>query len=431
MKILIIGSGGREHTITWACSKSKLHPEIHILPGNGGTSGLGKNVNINPDSISEIVDYVKREDFDLTVVGPEAPLVAGITDILNDAGFKVFGPRKHAALIEGSKSFSKKLMSDCGLPTAKYRVFNAITDAHKYLDANPGSYVVKASGLAAGKGVLLCKDENEARKVAKGMLIEGTFGDAGKEIIIEEFMTGREMSLLIITDGEDFILLPPSRDHKKAYDGDKGPNTGGMGAFTPLDDVDDEFIENAARSIFSPVLKHLKDSGSPYKGCLYAGIMLTEDGLRVLEFNCRFGDPEAQVVLPLLNIDLLEYMIATAEGNLKHLIERDNPDPLNWRGICQNKYAVGIVAAAKGYPGAYEKGMEISGIPENSYESLVFHAGTANKEGKIISTGGRVLVVSVLSESLDSALEKAYAQLGKIKYKGISFRTDIGTQYFS
>ncbi|MDP8229222.1 MAG: phosphoribosylamine--glycine ligase [Candidatus Electryoneaceae bacterium] len=305
MKILIIGSGGREHTLAWISARSPLKPKITCIPGNGGTDQIASNIDIDTGNLDLLVGYIREQQFDLTIIGPEVPLVSGLADKLTKYGLPVFGPTSGAAKIEGSKAFSKIIMKETEVPTAEFDIFTDINEASKYIRSRKTPILIKTSGLAAGKGAVICQNIDEAILTAKNMLSGDTFGDAGKEIVVEEFLTGPEMSLMAFVDGEDYLLLPPSRDHKKAFDGDQGPNTGGMGAYAPVDDLNNDQIEKIAEMIFPPILKKLSDLGTPYRGLLYPGLILTEDGPKVLEFNCRFGDPETQVVIPLLTVDPL------------------------------------------------------------------------------------------------------------------------------
>ncbi|HHE47210.1 MAG TPA: phosphoribosylamine--glycine ligase, partial [Bacteroidetes bacterium] len=377
MKVLIVGSGGREHALAWACSRSGLSPQIYCAPGNGGTTRIAENVDIKADDLGDIVDFVRKETVDLTIVGPEAPLVNGLVDKLTARGYRVFGPSKSAAGIEGSKSFSKSLMQETGVPTAEYRTFTEFDEARRYILESGGNVVVKASGLAAGKGATVCINKEEAVLVAEAMLLKCKFGDASREIVIEKCLKGSEMSLMAFSDGEDYLLLPPSRDHKRAYDNDEGPNTGGMGAYSPLDEFKPDEIAHTAESVFPPVLKRLAELGAPYHGLLYAGLMLTPDGPRVLEFNCRFGDPETQAQLPIMIEDPLEIMLAVSENRLGAWMAEHNCASNDWMKLGGDRHAVTVVAAASGYPAGYVKGMKIENLPEDTDGVIIFHAGTS------------------------------------------------------
>jgi len=426
MKVLIVGSGGREHALAWVCSRSKLNPSITCTPGNGGTALIARNVDIKAENIDGIVDYVRNQHFDLTIVGPEAPLVAGLADRLINHGYRVFGPTSQAAQIEGSKAFAKQLMADTGVMTADFSVFTDLKSARQYLSAHPAPVIIKASGLAAGKGVLICNTDEVAIAAAEGMLLRDAFGSAGRKIVIEECLEGREMSLLALVDGKDFILLPPSRDYKRAYDNNEGPNTGGMGAFSPLDDVDDDMVRQIAERVFPPVLNRLCELGAPYSGCLYAGIMLTEIGPHVLEFNCRFGDPEAQAVLPMLTEDTLELMIEVAEGGLNRYMSSLTLKSLDWQSLSGSKHAVSIVAAVDGYPGSYNKDIPIERLPKETDQVIPFHAGTKLRNRDLLTSGGRVLAVTGLGDTHEEAAEIAYKAIDKVQFKDIRFRRDIG-----
>ncbi|HUS84685.1 MAG TPA: phosphoribosylamine--glycine ligase, partial [Anaerolineales bacterium] len=394
MKILIVGSGGREHALAWACSRSGLKPDIFCALGNGGTTRIARNIDIGAENLDNLVGFVKREKIDLTVIGPEAPLVDGLADKLIKDGYLVFGPTSGAARIEGSKSFAKQLMSETGIPTAGYAIFTEFDKARKYIQENPKALVVKAAGLAAGKGVTVCLDSQEAILVAEAMLLKCKFGQASREIVVEDCICGKEMSLMALVDDEDFLLLPPSRDHKRALDNDQGPNTGGMGAYSPLDELEPGEISDMAKLIFPPVLKRLAESGTPFRGLLYAGLMLTPEGVKVLEFNCRFGDPEVQAVIPTVSEDPLEMMLAVAEGRLVRWELDHRVTSVDWRKLSNKKHAVSVVVAAEGYPSDYQKGMRIEHLPDETGDVITFHADTTIKGGKLVTSGGRVLAVT-------------------------------------
>lgn len=428
MKVLIVGSGGREHTLAWACSRSPLNPQITCAPGNGGTDQIARNVDISADNTDELVDFVRDQRFDLTIVGPEAPLVNGLADGLIAYGYPVFGPDKDAARIEGSKIFAKNLMVRANVPTAEFSVHRDASDAEKYLKTLKPPVVIKADGLAAGKGVIICSTIEDAVNTSSQILMSGLFGKAGETIIVEECLVGREMSLLALVDGENFLLLPPSRDHKRAYDYDKGPNTGGMGAYSPLDDIDDDKLAAIAESIYPPVLREMSEMGLPFQGVLYAGLMITENGPYVLEFNCRFGDPEAQAVLPLLTVDLLELMAEAADGGLSKWISTHNHKMTDWRALTSDMHAATVVAVADGYPGKYEKGLKIESMPDEDADVIPFHAGTTRRENKLVTSGGRVIAVTGLGSSHSDAVEKAYRAVELVKFEGVRYRTDIGRQ---
>lgn len=426
MKVLIIGSGGREHALAWCCRRSSLCTDLTCAPGNGGTAGIARNVAININDHDEVLRFIDQNRIELVIIGPEYPLVKGLSDVLSDKGIKVFGPSAKAARIEGSKAFAKDLMKKVGVDTAEYGSFKDLTDARRYIDTHEAPFVVKASGLAAGKGVLICHSTADALAAVQGMLQRDAFGVAGREIVIEEFLQGKEVSLFAFVDGEDYLLLPPSRDHKRAFDNDQGPNTGGMGAYSPLDDLSDSEIDYLAGSIFPPVIKELAGIGSPYRGLLYAGVMLTERGYRVLEFNCRFGDPETQVVLPLLNIDPLEVMTEISNGNLAGWMKRNGYKAHGWRKLAGNNHAVTVVIAAKGYPNGYDKGMPIESLPEESEDVIIFHAGTRLNNNQLLTSGGRVLAVTALGFDHQEAAAKAYEAVSQVNFRNMSFRKDIG-----
>jgi len=431
LKVLIIGSGGREHTLAWVCARSGLKPAVFCAPGNGGTAEIAENVYINVGDFKEVLNFVGKNSIDLVIVGPEAPLVDGLADVLTSNGCLVFGPGKQAANIEGSKAFAMQLMLDCGVPTAEFATFTNLDAAKRYILNNENALVVKASGLAAGKGAIICSDSDEAVSTASAMLEGGKFGEAGKTILIEELLTGMETSLMAFVDGEDYLLLPPSRDHKQAFDNDEGPNTGGMGAFSPLDDLTPENTAMIAKTIFPPVLKKLTELGTPYSGLLYPGLMLTDKntadkGVKVLEFNCRFGDPEAQVVLPIMTQDPLEIMLAVAEGKLGKWMLQNNLDKHNWQKLTGGQHAATVVVAAEGYPESYVKGMKIENLPEETDNVITFHAGTALKNADLITSGGRIVAITGLGNTHNEAVTKAYSAVGEVVIEGTRYRKDIG-----
>ena len=419
MKILVVGGGGREHAIVWALGKSPMNPELFIAPGNPGTAGLGTNVPIAAGDIPGLMAFAKHKEIDLTVVGPEQPLVAGIVDAFEGAGLDIFGPSARAAELEGSKAFAKDFMARHGIPTADYRTFSdtAYEEARAYLESIEGPCVLKASGLAAGKGVLMCPTRSEAFAGLDAILRDGQFGDAGASVVIEEWMQGEEASLFALTDGEHYVLLATAQDHKRIGDGDTGPNTGGMGAYAPAPVMTQNLIEEAAKTILEPTLKGLADEGRPYVGVLYCGLMITGKGPKVVEFNCRFGDPETQVVLPLLQNDFL--------GILCDLLAGKKPKLTSLKA---SQFAACVVMASEGYPGSYEKGKTITGLQEaeEAEQVVVFHAGTKEEDGGIVTAGGRVLAVSACAGSLEQALENAYGGVASIHFDGAVYRNDIG-----
>lgn len=419
MKVALIGSGGREHALALKISQSPQLKELFIIPGNPGTKNLGKNINLDINDLDEIVKFCTDKKVDLVVVGPEKPLTDGLADKLIDAGIKVFGPKKSAAKIEGEKSFAKDLMKEFGIPTAYYKVFikEQHEEAIEYLKKINYPTVIKADGLAAGKGVLICNTLEEAQSALNECFLRSAFGKAGDKIVVEEFMTGQEASVFAVTDGVDFVLLPPAQDHKRIGDGDTGKNTGGMGAYAPTPFVDGHMMNLIAEKIVKPTINALNVKGCKYIGCLYCGLMLTDEGPKVVEFNCRFGDPETQVVLPLLDGDFLELLYSASSGALNKNAVWYN----NGSSVC-------VVAASKGYPDSYEKWKEITGLDLiNDEEIIIYHAGTSEKDGKIFTNGGRVLsITSILKENnLIKAKEKAYSALSKIYFDGIYYRKDI------
>jgi len=426
MKVLIVGSGGREHALAWKIRKSPHLSWLGCAPGNGGTRSVAEPVDLDPSDVNAVARYARDNEITLTVIGPEAPLAQGIADAFDPGRNFLFGPSRHAARLESSKRFAKDLMRSAGIPTAEYHAFTARSEAIAYLERRQGPVVVKASGLAAGKGVSICESREEAIQVVDQMMGERLFGDAGDEIVIEEYLEGPEVSLLAITDGTHYQLLPPAQDHKRLGEGDKGPNTGGMGAYAPAPVMDDELLEKCAKEIIEPTLKAMRDAGSPYLGVLYAGVMLTESGPKVLEFNCRFGDPETQVILPLLSVDLVDLMLMAAAGKLGEMQEKLNLRPTDWQRLCRRGSAVTVVLASEGYPGPYAKGQEITNLPSERDDLVVFHAGTRWQDGRLLTNGGRVLNVTAVGDTLQAALTTAYAAADQISFAGKTMRRDIG-----
>ncbi len=421
MNVAVIGSGGREHAISLRISTSTLLEKLFIIPGNPGTALLGENVSININDFTAIVSFCKQRNISLVIIGPEQPLESGLADVLRENGLKVFGPGKEAAAIESSKSFAKSIMKIADVPTAKYLQFNneMYDHAKEYIKNKKYPCVIKADGLAAGKGVFICSNSDEAEKAINEILISKIFGQAGNSVLIEEFLEGEEASVFAITDGEKFVILPPSQDHKRIGDNDTGKNTGGMGAYAPTPFVNDEILEVIRKTIIAPTLKALKDEGKNFIGCLYAGLILTNDGPKVIEFNCRFGDPETQVVLPILEGDFLKLLYSAACGDIDMNAVRYN----NGCSVC-------VVTASSGYPDEYEKGFEISGLENLPDDIIVYHAGTKEIEGKILTNGGRVLgVTSVLNDNnLNEAKKKTYEALKSIRFGNIYFRKDIAAK---
>ncbi|MDD5496097.1 MAG: phosphoribosylamine--glycine ligase [Candidatus Omnitrophica bacterium] len=423
MRILVIGSGGREHAMCWKIATSPKCEKLYCAPGNGGISEIAELADIKADDVKGLLDFATAKKIDLTVVGPEVPLAAGIVDIFTEKGLRIFGPAKKMAMLEGSKVFAKELMKRLGVPTADFRVFERSDEAVSYIETRPAPLVVKADGLAAGKGVIICKTKNEARQAVKDILDKRIFGDAGNKVIIEDCLDGEEASIIVISDGKSVIPLASSQDHKRIYDADKGPNTGGMGAYSPAPVVTDALLKKVLDEVIDPVIKGLAREGMVYKGALYAGMMITAQGPRVLEFNVRFGDPETQAILPRLKSDLVEAMERSIDGKLDGYNMEWDPRP-----------CISVVMASGGYPGDYEKGMEISGLEETKKmrDVRVFHAGTklgqrSKDAGKLfVTSGGRVLNVTALGKDITDAIEHCYEAVKKIQFDGMHYRRDIG-----
>ena len=418
MKILVVGNGGREHALVWKLSQSNQVENVFCAPGNAGTALDGENVPIPVSDTGRLRRFAKENKIDLTIIGPEAPLVDGIVDEFQAAGLKVFGPQRKAAQLEGSKAFAKSIMQSAGVPTADYRAFSRLEEATTWIDSlEEGPLVVKADGLAAGKGVVMCNNQGAAKNAASEMLVQGNFGDAGREIIVEEMLVGQEASILAIVDRDTIIPLETSQDHKRASDGDQGPNTGGMGAYSPAPVVTEEIMDEIVRRILVPTVHEMKVKDCPFSGVLYAGLMLTRQGPKVIEFNVRFGDPEVQAVLMRLKSDLAQVLSLAADGRLAEL------EGLEW----DPRPAVCVVMASEGYPGDYEKGLVIDGINDADRlpDSKVFHAGTAEKTDTVVTAGGRVLGVTAMGDDISAAKQAAYAAVDKIHWDGGWNRTDI------
>ena len=423
MRILIVGSGGREHALAWALARSPQQPTLYIAPGNAGTEALGENVDLPASDVRALAEFAQEKAIDLVVIGPEVPLVEGLADRLEDAGIAAIGPSAAAARLEGSKAFAKAFMDRYGIPTATHRTFRAeaYDEAVAHVEAEGGPLVVKASGLAAGKGAVVCATTEEALHTLDEMMRQRVFGEAGDEVVIEEFMEGEEASVFALTDGEHYVLLPPAQDHKRVGEGDTGPNTGGMGAYAPAPIMTGRLLTQTCREIIEPVLAGMAAEGHPYRGVLYAGLMITPDGPKVVEFNCRLGDPEAQAVLPLLDVDLADVFHKLASGRLHEVTLQARAGA----SAC-------VVLASGGYPGSYEKGFPIRGLDEaQAAGALVFHAGTRRDEDQIVTSGGRVLGVTGLGNTLGSALDAAYASAEKIHFEGRQYRRDIGQKGLS
>ncbi|MCA9482393.1 MAG: phosphoribosylamine--glycine ligase [Nitrospina sp.] len=416
MNILIIGGGGREHALAWKIAQSPKVDRIYCAPGNAGTATVAENIDIGAEDIDRLLDFARVEDIGLTVVGPEAPLVAGIVDRFEEHGLRIFGPSALAAKLEGSKVFSKNLMQKYGIPTAEFRSFTDADHAIRYVEER-GPVVVKADGLAAGKGVILCENAKEARAAVQKIMQDRAFGDAGGRVVIEEWMRGREVSLLALCDGKTALPLEGAEDHKAVYDGDTGPNTGGMGAYSPAPIFTDALREQVLNEIMLPTVRAMEQEGAPYKGILYAGLMITDAGPRVLEFNARMGDPETQPLMVRMRSDLVPLMEACIDGTLDGCEIGWDPGA----SVC-------VVMASGGYPDSYEKGKPITGIENaQAVEGVtVFHAGTKRQDGQVVTSGGRVLGVTALAPDVPSAIEKAYSAVEKIHWEGVHFRRDIG-----
>jgi phosphoribosylamine--glycine ligase len=417
MEILVIGSGGREHALCWKLAQSPKVTKIYCAPGNPGTAQVAENVNIAAEDILGLKDFALNNKIDLTIVGPEAPLVLGIIDEFESHGLKIFGPSKQAALIEGSKVFAKRLMKKYSIPTADFLTFTDEAEAKKFIKKVGAPVVIKADGLAAGKGVIVCQTEAEAMRAVERILIEKEFGDAGNEIIIEECLVGEEASILCFTDGKIIIPLASAQDHKRVNDNDEGQNTGGMGAYSPAPIITDNLMLQIDREILKPTISGMEAEGCPYKGILYVGIMVTKDGPKVLEYNARFGDPETQCILPRLRTDLLEIIEKTIHCSLSTV-------HLEW----DSRPAVCVVLASGGYPGHYKKGFEIEGLDKarDLDDVIVFHAGTSEKDGKILTNGGRVLGVVGIGETIRHAIDRSYMAVKLINFKDMHYRKDIG-----
>lgn len=419
MKILVIGSGGREHTLVWKIAQSKKVKEIFAAPGNAGIGQLAKCVDINISDINRLIDFAKDRKIDLTVVGPEAPLAKGIVDEFEKENLRIFGPQALVARLEASKVFAKQIMIKSGVPTAACEIFDNSEQAKEYIRNKEMPIVVKADGLAQGKGVIVAKTQQEALDAITSIMEHKIFGDAGNKVIIEECLVGEEASILVVCDGKNFIPLASSQDHKRIFDNDEGPNTGGMGAYSPAPIITNKLMKEVLDKVIKPIVNEMSKIGCPYKGVLYAGIMITKEGLKVLEFNVRFGDPETQVILPRLRSDLVEVMQAVIDGKLDKI-------KLVWtKDSC-----VCVVLSSDGYPGKYEKGKEITGFVEfkDRKDAMVFHAGTKLVDGRILTNGGRVLGVAALGKDIKEAIEKSYQAVEKIKFEGVHFRRDIGAR---
>lgn len=416
MKILVVGGGGREHALVWRLAQNPTMERIYAAPGNAGIAREATCLPIAAGDVGAIVEFVEQQSIDLTIVGPEAPLVAGLADELESRHLSVFGPTAKAARIEGSKSWAKAICERHGIPTPRSSTFDDADDAEKFLDDMKPPYVVKADGLAAGKGVSVTDDRAEAGAFVRAILLDRLFGEAGAKVLIEEHVDGREISALCITDGKRVVPLALAQDHKRVGEGDTGPNTGGMGAYSPLPFVDDGLEKHIQWDVLTQAVRALEAEGIRYRGVLYAGLMLTDDGPTLLEFNCRFGDPETQAIMPRLASDLGELLLACVEGNLKNY-------RVNWKP----ESCITVTLASAGYPGEVESGLPIEGLDDaGRVEGVtVFHSGTAMRDGKVVTAGGRVLSVSALGASLEQARERAYEAASKIWFEGMHYRSDI------
>jgi phosphoribosylamine---glycine ligase len=413
MNGLLIGSGGREHALAWKIAQSPRLTKLYIAPGNAGTAACGENVLLDINDHSSVMRFCKEKQIDLVMVGPEAPLAAGVVDALSVAGIRCFGPTQAAAQVEASKVFAKNFMTRHNIPTARYDTFKEFDEAITYLENVNYPIVIKASGLAAGKGVILPETLGEAKSALESILVQKAFGEAGNEVVIEERLSGEEVSLMAFTDGETITPMLPAQDHKRLLDGDKGPNTGGMGAYAPAPIFTLDLMKEALECVLKPAIRGLRDEGTPFIGVLYAGLILTSNGLRVLEFNCRFGDPETQAVLPLLETDLLEIAEACVNGNLKDV-------NINWK----DSAAVCVVLASKGYPEKVESGkpVKFDALPTNA---ICFHAGTKMENGKVFTAGGRVFGLTGWANSIELAIDTIYSNVTKISFEGMQYRKDI------
>ncbi len=419
MKILVVGGGGREHALCWALNNSNKVTKIYCAPGNAGISEIAECVNIGAEDIENLCKFAKENSIDLTVVGPEAPLVKGIVDIFNENGLKIFGADKKGAQLEGSKVFAKEFFKKYNIPSADFKIFDNADEALKYAEAIEYPKVFKADGLAAGKGVIVAKTKDEGIEAIKKIMIDKKFGDAGNRMVIEDFLEGEEASFIAVLDGKTFIPFDSSQDHKPVFDNDEGPNTGGMGAYSPAPVVNETVFNKIIEKVLIPTINGLKNEGIEYKGVLYAGLMIKDNEPYVLEYNCRFGDPETQPLLVRLDYDFCEIIENAIDGNLEEI--KDN---VKWK----DEAAVCVVMASGGYPESYKKGYEIKGLDEvkNMENVVVFHAGTKKEGNKIVTSGGRVLGVTALGKTIPEAIENAYKAVSKISWTDVHYRKDIG-----
>jgi len=424
MQVLVLGSGGREHALTWALAQSPGKHRIICAPGNAGTAVTGENAELDLDDQGDIADFCKANDIDLVVVGPEVPLVEGIADVLRGEGINVFGPGRSGAIIEGSKIFAKNFCTEHGIPTAAFEIFDDVKKAHTYIEKNDiQRCVVKADGLAAGKGAMVCDDMFDAHAAIDTILSEKKFGSAGDRVILEDRLEGFETTLLTIVSGDKYIKLPYSQDHKRAFDGDKGPNTGGMGVFAPTPKVTPEIDEEITRRIVEPTIAGLVSEGIEYTGCLYFGIMVTGNGPSLIEYNCRFGDPEAQAVLPLMEGDFLGTLYGATRGKL----DSSQLKPMDKKSFV-------VILASTGYPERYRKGVDITSdmkVLSKNKDLILFHAGTRTSDKMLLTSGGRVIAVTAICDDFEGCREKVYSALEPLKLKGLFYRKDIGYELVS
>jgi len=417
MKILVVGSGGREHTLVWKLASSPLVDKLFVAPGNAGMAELAECVDIKANDLIRLGDFAVKNSIDLSIVGPEIPLTLGIVDEFEKRNLKILGPTKLAAEIEGSKVFAKEFMKKYHIPTASFKIFDHPDEASDFIRSSELPLVIKADGLAAGKGAVVVEDEQFAFSTIKQMMVEKIFGESGKRVVVEDFLEGEEITILAFTDGETIVPMLSSQDHKRIFDGDRGPNTGGMGAYAPTTIVDDRTMKTIYDEVLEPTVAGLKKEGRIFKGILYAGLIMTDRGPKVMEFNCRLGDPETQVILPLLKSDLAEIFMSIVDGEL-------SLQEVEW----DDRFAVCVVLASSGYPGKYEVDKEIFGLnkAKQTEDVLIFHAGTKKQKDRVYTNGGRVLGVTARDISMEKAIQKAYSAVDKIRFDGMQYRKDIG-----
>lgn len=422
MKVLIIGSGGREHALVWKIAQSRLVSEMFCAPGNPGIKEIANLVDIKADDVNGLLDFARKTKIDLTVVGPEQPLMLGIVDVFEEAGLKIFGPSKKAAILEGSKTFTKNLLEKYNIPTANYKTFTSSKNACSYLKDQKFPVVIKADGLAAGKGVIICPNLESSYEAINKIMIKKAFGDAGNTVIVEEFLEGEEISVLAFSDGKNVLSLEPAQDHKAIFDGDQGPNTGGMGAYSPVPIITEALAKDVLETVLKPTIKALAQEEKTYKGILYAGLINTSQGLKVLEFNARFGDPETQPLLMRMENDIVPLFLASIDGTL-------NNQKIKWR----QEACVCVILASAGYPGVYPRGEEITGLGkfENHSKTVIFHAGTKIINNKLVTDGGRVLGVTSLGDTFSEAIKNSYQAVSQISWKNQYYRKDIGGKAIS